>query len=88
MLVGAENIEHGHFLLFPNPGTGKYRLIIPRHTGFIKYQITDLKGKLVQCSDKFDVQNYLQLNASSGIYLLTIEMDGMRSTQKIDHINN
>ena len=88
MLVGAENIENGHFLLFPNPGTGKYRLIIPRHTGFIKYQITDLKGKLVQCSDKFDVQNYLQLNASSGIYLLTIEMDGMRSTQKIDHINN
>ncbi len=88
MHVGAESIENGHFVLFPNPGTGKYRLLIPRHSGFVKYQITDLKGQLVQCSEKFDVQNYLQLNASSGIYLLTVEIDGMRSTQKIDHVNN
>ena len=42
----------------------------------------------MQCSEKFDVQNYLQLNAASGIYLLTVEIDGMRSTQKIDHVNN
>lgn len=88
MTVGTENLENGKFLLFPNPGSGKYQLLIPSQSGFVKYKITDVKGQLVQWSDKFDVQNYLFLDAASGIYFLTVEIDGIKSTQKIDHINN
>lgn len=87
-IVGSENIENGNIAVYPNPGNGKYHLVSLQRNGFVKYQITDSKGQLIQKSDKFDLQEDLILNASSGIYFLTIEKDGIKSTQIIDHINN
>jgi hypothetical protein len=84
-----ENPVVHSFTLFPNPGNGVFTLVLPTGiTEFGRMTITDLTGRIVYSEDLKNATSGMQKtidiqNEASGMYILTMEINHYRVSQKV-----
>lgn len=79
-VMGIENEELTPFKIYPNP-TKSNLVVDSSEKGIIR--IYDVNGKLVFTSKKELTKQPIQLNLEKGIYLIEIQSNSTRSTQKL-----
>jgi hypothetical protein len=72
------------FKIYPNPGDGQMKIEINDPLqGAFRISLTDINGRLVYENICDDNPCEINLNVTGGTYLLTIETEDNRLTQKI-----
>jgi subtilisin-like proprotein convertase family protein len=85
IFTGIEEIENNTFTVFPNPSTGKYRVIFNNVNDFNQLEISDYLGKIVYSTDlngenqlEFDISDksdgiyYVKLSNNSGVRVVKL----------------
>jgi hypothetical protein len=74
------------FSLFPNPGNGRYQLMLHDVSGSVKIRVYNMLGTLVFESASEDAEEMKELNLThqpSGIYLLKFTSEGFEKDMKV-----
>ena len=74
------------FSLFPNPGNGRYQLMLHDVSGSLKIRVYNMLGTLVFESESEDAAEMKELNLThqpSGIYLLKFTSEGFEKDMKV-----
>lgn len=83
-LVGLSELTAIDFSIFPNPSNGDFTLSIGVDFLLAEVQIFDLSGRSVfQKSELTSNEITINLNESSGVYLLNLSVDGRKFTKRI-----
>ncbi|MBL7981184.1 MAG: T9SS type A sorting domain-containing protein [Flavobacteriales bacterium] len=81
--VGGRDALPG-FSLLPNPTNGNFRVALhQRITAPFAIWVTNSTGQVVLRETAANTDRSLTLNVSPGLYMVTMELDGMRQTQRL-----
>lgn len=83
--VGVEEVKGTDFVLFPNPSKGAFQMMLsqPAAEG-TRLEISDIAGKIVFQSVISGLSKVeLDLNLVKGVYLVSLNNEGTKSTQKL-----
>ena len=83
--VGVEEVKGTDFVLFPNPSTGAFQMILSQPAAeATRLEISDIAGKIVFQSVVSGLSKVeLDLNLAKGVYLVSLNQEGTKSTQKL-----
>ncbi len=72
------------FSLLPNPTNGHFRVALHQYTSVpVALWVTNSTGQVVLRETAVNADRTLTLNAAPGLYTVTVEMDGLRHTQRL-----
>jgi hypothetical protein len=84
VVVGLEEDLKRKFKLYPNPTSGKFIIDIPESFGTGSVEIINTAGETILASRNLPSgKNEINLTASPGIYLFSIQAKQHRFTQKV-----
>lgn len=89
-MTGIADINPGDFNIYPNPGTGKFKLTTTKGTDEFKMIVLNYLGQIVEVETYIvGGELYFELKSpEAGLYFVTLEyMDGSFSTKIISIVN-
>ena len=85
MITGAESDLEGNIVVYPNPSSGSFHVVLPSGGGS-RIRLTDINGKNI-FETKLDIGQTsvnVKTNSISGIFILHIEKDGKMYHRKVE----
>ncbi len=83
--LGIEDIVESNFVVYPNPFSEELNVILPKNvTGDYTFKVTDLLGRTVYSKIQNDKSfSWNSLFLSKGVYIISIENNGMKIFKKV-----
>lgn len=83
-VAGIKENKTEDFTIYPNPASGSVSILLNATVTFSEIVIVDVLGKIVQTKTIKNNQSDLDIsNLKSGIYFITINNEGMKTTKKL-----
>jgi ELWxxDGT repeat protein len=79
----SENKNLQDFVVFPNPSSTYFKLVIPQSKVSFQLSITDISGKQLFEKNGLQDQEIIEHNLPNGIYFVTIKGEKGNSTKKL-----